>query len=85
MKKPGELERRAVRGWIRGPSVPSIAMSLSPLRKRRTPSCSLRLPLRHFQPLATPDPLDLLYVHRPATVAQQSRDPPIAVPSVRVL
>ena len=35
-----------------------------------------------FQPLLSPDPLDPLGVHRPAGVAQQGRDPPVAVAAV---
>jgi len=35
-----------------------------------------------FQPLLSPDPLDPLGVHRPAGMAQQGRDPPVAVAAV---
>ena len=35
-----------------------------------------------LQPLPSPDPLDPLGVHRPAGMAQQGRDPPVAVATV---
>src|SRR5690606_19681134 len=38
--------------------------------------------LRDLQPLLSPDPLDPLGVHRPAGMAQQGRDPPVAVAAV---
>lgn len=38
--------------------------------------------LRDFQPLPSPDPLHPLGVHRPTRVAQQGRDPPVAVAAV---
>ena len=40
------------------------------------------LSLRDFQPLPSPDPLHPLGVHQPASVAQQGRDPPVAVAAV---
>ena len=35
-----------------------------------------------LQPLLSPDPLDPLGVHRPAGMAKQGRDPPVAVAAV---
>jgi len=43
---------------------------------------ALWLSLRDFQPLSSPDPLDPLGVHRPAGMAQQSRDRPVAVAAI---
>jgi hypothetical protein len=37
---------------------------------------------RHFQPLTSPDPLDTLLVHRPASFAKQRRDPAISVAAI---
>ncbi len=42
----------------------------------------LRLPLRHFEPLPSPDPLDPLLVHEPAGLPQQGRDAPVAITAV---
>ena len=36
----------------------------------------------HFQPLTSPDPLDTLLVHRPASSAKQRRDPAISVATI---
>ena len=41
-----------------------------------------RLLLRHLQPLAAPDAFDPLPVHLPTGIAQQSRDPAIAVATI---
>jgi hypothetical protein len=43
---------------------------------------ALRLPGRHLEPLPSPDPLDPLAVDRPACMAQQRRDPAVAVAAV---
>src|SRR3984957_2083397 len=43
---------------------------------------ALWLFLRDFQPLPSPDPLHPLGVHHPASLAQQGRDPPVAVAAV---
>ena len=42
----------------------------------------LRLLLRHFQPLPSPDPFDPLDVHRPALRPQHRRDPAIAIAAI---
>jgi hypothetical protein len=34
---------------------------------------------RHLEPLTPPDPFDALGVHDPPSIAQQGRDPPIAI------
>jgi hypothetical protein len=39
---------------------------------------------RHFQPLASPDLLNTLLVHRPAGPTQQRRDPAIQSLALRV-
>jgi hypothetical protein len=43
---------------------------------------ALRLPLRHLEPLASPDPLDPLAVHCPPRVAQQGGDTSIAIATI---
>ena len=43
---------------------------------------SLRLLCWKLQPLPPPDPLDALDVHHPASVAQQRRDPAIAIAAI---
>ena len=43
---------------------------------------ALWLFLRDFQPLPSPDPLHPLDVHHSASLAQQGRDPPVAVAAV---
>src|SRR5271169_4331263 len=45
-------------------------------------AAALWLFLRDFQPLLSPDPFNPLGVHRPAGIAQQRRDAPIAVPAI---
>ena len=42
----------------------------------------LRLLLRHLQPLPPPDPLDAFGVHHPAGIAQQRRNPAVAIAAV---
>ena len=42
----------------------------------------LRLGLRHFEPLQTPDAFDPSGVHRPAGRLQQCRDPAVAIAAV---
>ena len=42
----------------------------------------LRLPCRHLQPLASPDPLDPFVVDEPASPAQQLGDLAIAIPAI---
>jgi hypothetical protein len=60
--------------------------SLRPQPKARAivePEMSaFRLFGRHFQPLASPDPLDTFLVHRPAGSTQQRRDPAISVAAI---
>ncbi len=43
---------------------------------------ALRLPLRHFEPLAAPDTLNPPAVHMPPRIAQQRRHPPIAIATI---
>ena len=43
---------------------------------------ALGLLVGNLQPLPSPDPLHALGVHRPAGLAQQGRDPPIAVAAI---
>lgn len=45
-------------------------------------SPSLRLFLRYLEPFATPDAFDPFGIHDPAVIAQQGRDPPVAVSAV---
>ena len=49
---------------------------------RQPQPATLRLPLRHLQPLAAPDPLDALPVHCPARILKQRRGPTVAVAAV---
>ncbi len=42
----------------------------------------LRLPGRHLQPLLTPDPLNALDVHRPASGLQHGRDSAVAIAAI---
>jgi hypothetical protein len=65
---------------------PDMARPLRPqpdagaVRKPQTPAA--RLAGRNLQPLPPPDPLDLLLVHAPTGIPQQSSDPAVAIAAI---
>ena len=65
---------------------PDMATILRPKPHARSviepQSSPLWLFLRHLEPLATPDAFDPFGIHDPAVIAQQGRDPPVAVSAV---
>ncbi len=66
-----------------GPHVIAMLRPQADARSVRQPqAAALGLLLGNLQPLPSPDPLDPLVVHKPAGVAQQSRDLAVAVATI---
>jgi hypothetical protein len=65
---------------------PDVIFALGPVPDTRPVSepqaAPLRLSLRHFQALSTPQTLDSLVIHLPALTLQQCRDPAVAIPPI---
>ena len=66
-----------------GPDVPGIFRPKPDARSVVQPEPpALRLPLRHLEPLASPDALDPFAVHMPPCIAQQRRHSAIAITTI---